>query len=171
LFLELQLDDRFISENDFWDAIIEHPALINGPVLATATRAAVCQSESALESFLSDTSLAGSQTTPKLKKLSERALRMLAGDLVLPLAANENLAASVASRPANDGPPRPESAPEAIVIVRRKPVAKLKAAPKRKSTTKTKVTAKKSGGKPVKKSVRAVAPKRRKQASQRKDCS
>ena len=32
LFLELQLDDRFIAENEFWTAIVEHPLLINGPV-------------------------------------------------------------------------------------------------------------------------------------------
>ena len=30
LFLELQLDDRFISENDFWTAIVEHPVLSMG---------------------------------------------------------------------------------------------------------------------------------------------
>src|SRR5690606_723646 len=35
LFMALQLDDRFISDNEFWGAIHEHPTLINGPILAT----------------------------------------------------------------------------------------------------------------------------------------
>jgi arsenate reductase len=52
LFSELRLDDRFISENEFWDAIVEHPALINGPVLATPVRATICRSRDAAKSFL-----------------------------------------------------------------------------------------------------------------------
>src|SRR3569833_3269150 len=42
LFLELQLDDRFISESDFWTAIVEHPVLINGPVVVAGNRARIC---------------------------------------------------------------------------------------------------------------------------------
>jgi cold shock CspA family protein/arsenate reductase-like glutaredoxin family protein len=52
LFSELRLDDRFISENEFWDAIVEHPGLINGPVLATPVRATICRSRDAAKSFL-----------------------------------------------------------------------------------------------------------------------
>jgi cold shock protein len=52
LFLELQLDDRFISENEFWTAIVEHPTLINGPVLATANKARICRTEDAVNAFL-----------------------------------------------------------------------------------------------------------------------
>ena len=43
LFLELRLDDRFISDGEFWAAIVEHPSLINGPVVATAQKARVCR--------------------------------------------------------------------------------------------------------------------------------
>jgi cold shock protein len=32
LFMALQLDDRFISDTEFWGAIHEHPTLINGPM-------------------------------------------------------------------------------------------------------------------------------------------
>ena len=55
LFRELRLDDRFISENDFLAAIVEHPFLINGPILATVNKARVCRSENEVKSFL-DTS-------------------------------------------------------------------------------------------------------------------
>src|ERR1700750_2464513 len=33
LFFALQLDDRFISENDFWLGVSQHPTLIKGPIL------------------------------------------------------------------------------------------------------------------------------------------
>jgi arsenate reductase (glutaredoxin) len=52
LFSELRLDDRFISENEFWDAIVEHPGLINGPVVTNAGRATICRSRDAAKSFL-----------------------------------------------------------------------------------------------------------------------
>src|SRR5580704_3616558 len=38
LFLELQLDDRFISESEFWQGIAEHPQLINGPVVTMGNK-------------------------------------------------------------------------------------------------------------------------------------
>jgi hypothetical protein len=37
---------------EFWDAVAEHPSLINGPVARTAAKASICRSESALRSFL-----------------------------------------------------------------------------------------------------------------------
>jgi cold shock protein len=52
LFLELRLDDRFISDGEFWSAIVEHPSLINGPVLATPQKARVCRTEQAVKAFL-----------------------------------------------------------------------------------------------------------------------
>jgi arsenate reductase len=83
LFLELRLDDRFISDSDFWDAIIEHPFLINGPVVATATGAGVCSSRNAVKAFIS-TALNGTQAPPKPKGLPERLLRLVAGDTIVP---------------------------------------------------------------------------------------
>jgi cold shock CspA family protein/arsenate reductase-like glutaredoxin family protein len=52
LFHELRLDDRFISENEFWDAVSEHPSLINGPIVATATKASILRSDNSLMAFL-----------------------------------------------------------------------------------------------------------------------
>jgi arsenate reductase len=85
LFLELRLDDRFISDSEFWDSIIEHPFLINGPVVATATSAGVCSSGNAVKAFIA-TALNGSHPTAKPKGLPERLLRLVAGDSIEPAA-------------------------------------------------------------------------------------
>jgi cold shock CspA family protein/arsenate reductase-like glutaredoxin family protein len=86
LFLELRLDDRFIGDSEFWDAIFENPALINGPVLATDVRASLCHSEEAVDAFFSAPSQKRDQPMAKPKGLSERALRILAGETMLPIA-------------------------------------------------------------------------------------
>jgi CspA family cold shock protein len=52
LFHDLRLDDRFISQNEFWDGIVENPTLINGPVLANAKSAVIFSSDNALKQFL-----------------------------------------------------------------------------------------------------------------------
>ncbi|HTT98187.1 MAG TPA: ArsC/Spx/MgsR family protein [Rhizomicrobium sp.] len=55
LFHDLRLDDRFISQNEFWDGIVENPTLINGPVLANAKSAVIFSSDNALKQFLAVT--------------------------------------------------------------------------------------------------------------------
>ena len=52
LFYDLRLDDRFLSQTEFWDAIAEHPSLINGPIVATATAANLCNAKSGVKDFL-----------------------------------------------------------------------------------------------------------------------
>jgi len=52
LFHELHLDDRFISDDDFWGAIVENPILINGPVVATPTKAIICRSANTVKKFV-----------------------------------------------------------------------------------------------------------------------
>jgi len=89
LFLELRLDDRFIGDSEFWDAIFENPALINGPVLATDARAGLCHSEEAVEAFFSAPSQKRDRPMAKPKGLSDRALRILAGETMLPIARAE----------------------------------------------------------------------------------
>lgn len=54
LFRELRLDDRFISQNELWEAIVEHPSLINGPILVSANRARICRSAEDVAAFLED---------------------------------------------------------------------------------------------------------------------
>ena len=84
-FLELRLDDRFISDSEFWDSIIEHPFLINGPVVATATSAGVCSSGNAGQGVYCH----GPEWFPpdcKAEGLPERLLRLVAGDSIEPAA-------------------------------------------------------------------------------------
>ena len=52
LFLELQLDDRFISESEFWQGIAEHPQLINAPVVVMANKARLARGADDVRSFL-----------------------------------------------------------------------------------------------------------------------
>jgi arsenate reductase len=52
LFYDLRLDDRFLSQTEYWDAIVEHPSLINGPIVATASDANLCNAKSGLKAFL-----------------------------------------------------------------------------------------------------------------------
>ena len=52
LFYDLRLDDRFLSQTEYWDAIAEHPSLINGPIAATASDANLCNAKSGLKAFL-----------------------------------------------------------------------------------------------------------------------
>jgi cold shock protein len=80
LFLELCLDDRFISESEFWQAIFEHPSLINGPIAATETKARVCRSENDVRAFLAAISSDGIEPAPKRKGLPEGILRLMRGD-------------------------------------------------------------------------------------------
>src|SRR6201999_1229323 len=79
LFLALNLDDRFISENDYWDAIVEHPTLINGPLVAVGARAGICQSRAAMKAFLSADTSRDSGGAPEKKGISDRLLRLMGG--------------------------------------------------------------------------------------------
>jgi CspA family cold shock protein len=76
LFLELQLDDRFISENDFWTAIVEHPTLINGPVVVSGNKARICKTAGEVRAFLG---MDGDAAGRKPKAISPRMMAMLTG--------------------------------------------------------------------------------------------
>jgi arsenate reductase len=75
LFLELQLDDRFISESEFWQGIAEHPQLINGPVVTMGNKARLARGADDVKSFL------GQDVPPpsKPKGLSPRMAAMMNG--------------------------------------------------------------------------------------------
>jgi hypothetical protein len=85
LFFELQLDDRFIGESEFWDAIVEHPALINGPLLASDAKAGLLHTDESIPGFFT-AAPAGEQPAAKPKGLSPRALQILAGGDAAPAA-------------------------------------------------------------------------------------
>ncbi len=79
LFQALNLDDRFISENEYWDGIVEHPVLINGPLVSTAAKAAVCRSRDAVKAFLGAPSSKIAPSPPGRKSISPRLLQLMGG--------------------------------------------------------------------------------------------
>lgn len=115
LFLALQLDDRFIGDQDFWTAIAEHPTLVNGPLLVLGGKARVCKSPEEARLFL----VRGSAPAmPKPKALSPRLAALIRGE---PFAALEKVGATA---------PEPASQPlEPSSIVRQVP--EVRAEPKR----------------------------------------
>jgi len=79
LFLGLQLDDRFITDQDFWTAIAQHPVLIHGPVVMVSGRARICKTSGDVRAFLKKSE---PEPLPKPKTLTPRIVSMLRGDAV-----------------------------------------------------------------------------------------
>ncbi len=162
LFLELRLDDRFISENEFWDAIVEHPSLINGPIVATASQARVCQSETAVKSFLAGLSSNAAPPPLKPKGLPERALKILSGDMTAADVAREKVVS------------QKEPVPDAPVPVQANDPARKKAVKSASEEKKSKAKVAKTpkpgtkAKKVVKKVPTAPAPVKRKTVSAKK---
>jgi CspA family cold shock protein len=138
LFSALQLDDRFIGDQEFWTAIAEHPTLINGPVLVFFGKARICKSPEDAKHFLDRS---GEAAAPKPKTLSPRIAALIRGE---PLAAPSKVEAM-----APEPPPQPVKSsatahPVAEVTVKpkRKVAAKPRAAKAEKKKTATKNPAK-----------------------------
>src|SRR5512135_2238276 len=144
LFSALQLDDRFIGDQDFWTAIAEHPTLINGPLLVLAGKARVCKSPEEARLFLVRGSAAA---MPKPKALSPRLAALIRGE---PLAALEQVGAIA---------PEPASRPlESSSIVRQ--VLEVPAEPKRNIVVKQRA-AKTKTGKTVTKDSKSAKKKKK----------
>ena len=79
LFSALRLDDRFISENEYWDAVVEHPSLINGPIVVTSAAVRVCRSNDSLRALLAELSGSFSEEMPS-KPLPKRLSELVAND-------------------------------------------------------------------------------------------
>jgi arsenate reductase len=54
LFGELRLDEKDVSENQIIDAMIEHPVLVNRPIVATPDVARLCRPSRMVRSFLAE---------------------------------------------------------------------------------------------------------------------
>ena len=184
LFLALNLDDRFISENDYWDAIVEHPSLINGPLVAIGARACVCQSKEAMKAFLAADSSRDAGGAPEKKGISERLLRLMGGASPASLPAPEKPLPSAEIVPfkklrdeakpsvlkiakprvepklESKAEPKPEPRSAAKIAIKPKAAAKPKAVKPAKTkakaaTLKAKKPVKAAPRKPVRKAVRA----------------
>ena len=154
LFLELRLDDRFISENEFWGAIVENPALINGPVIATPQRASLCRSPQALQVFLNAVSPERHPIVPQSKAVAPAPV-----DTAPRPAAEEKSPPAGEKQPAEDIKAKAKTVakkePKAAAKAPAKPKAKVKAAVKAKAVAEPKKPVKKAVKKPIKKSPRA----------------
>jgi len=105
LFLELQLDDRFISESEFWQGIAEHPQLINSPVVTMGNKARLARGADDVKSFLGQ----DIPPPPKPKGLSPRMAAMMNGLPVPPPLPKEEAPKEIRkAEPA-------EKAPEAVL--------------------------------------------------------
>lgn len=153
MFAELRLDDRFISENDYWDAVVEHPTLINGPVVALGGRAAICRSADALKEFLAPQQGANGA---KPKSLSPALLRLMMGHAPVP----KQQEARVEAKPVAEPKPAPMAAAMIEVAVRPKAKETEKLASKPKAAAKP--AAKAKSAPKVKEPVKKAAPKAKK---------
>lgn len=150
LFLALQLDDRFIGEADFWTGIIEHPSLINTPILVLSGKARICKSAKEAKAFVEG----GGSVLEKPKGLSPRLAALLRGEHVPPPKAPdkvEEVAQTRTQAKARDEQPTPRVTKKAVKKVAPKP-ARGKEAAGTKKTKSAPPTAKKKKAASVPKS-------------------
>jgi len=138
LFLALQLDDRFITEGEFWTAISQHPALINGPVLAMGGRAGVCKTRDDVRAFCG---LGQPKEERPRKVISERLAALMTGRaLPAPPAGTEKPAAPRAR--AETRPPKAKPAPRPKAKAAKSPKARPAAKAKKPAPAKPRKAAK-----------------------------
>ncbi len=151
LFLGLQLDDRFITDQDFWTAIVQHPVLINGPVLMISGSARICKTAGDVRAFLKKSEPAA---LPKPKTLTPRIVSMLKGDPV------PRLEPAPPVKPPEPTPAKISPAKEAHAAT--KPAARSKPAAKPKPKTPVKPKpAKATAKKPAAKKAAKLAKKKK----------
>jgi len=154
LFLELQLDDRFITESEFWTGVSEHPQLINGPVLVTPNKVRICRDEEDVREFLG---LPSDAPVAAPKALSPRIAAMMQGVVpppkpVVPVVAAPVMEAATASPEPVVMPAKKAAKPApAKGIAPKAAAAKKTTAPKAKKAAPAKPIAKKAAAKAVKK--------------------
>ncbi len=125
LFRELRLDDRFISQNELWDAIVENPCLINGPILVNGTKARICRSAEDIAAFLENRApmKPGERIAPR-QAAPERAKPPAEAAPAAKAAQPKALAKAKAVKTA-----KPAAKPKPAAKAKAKPVAKAKAKP------------------------------------------
>lgn len=164
LFMELQLDDRFISESEFLTGIHEHPTLINGPILVVSGKARICRTAEDVQAFLGN----GATEEKRAKGISPRMAAMMQGKAVPPAPPSlpspppihvPAKAVMAAEKPA----PRPQHQPEPQpqLDLELAPTPKVKLAPRAKKAVVVekvpeKLSAKKPAAKVAAKPVKAV---------------
>jgi len=138
LFFDLQLDDRFLHEDEFWTAVAQHPALLTGPILSVRDRVRVCRTPEDVKAFFA---AAQRDIASKAKDISPRLMAMMRGEAVAPR------------------PPAPVSEPPARAKVAPEPKPAKKAAPAPAEAAKPKAAAKPVKAKTAPKAVKPAAKK------------
>jgi len=141
LFFALQLDDRFLSENEFWTAVVEHPKLIDGPILASGSRARLCRTAAQAQAFIEE------KEHRAAKSATPRILAMIKGHAVppppeKPLPATRAPAEMRASHPAAKKTAKKSAKSKPVAKAKPKPKPKKAAKAPRKSAAKTNAKAK-----------------------------
>jgi cold shock CspA family protein/arsenate reductase-like glutaredoxin family protein len=147
MFLDLQLDDRFIGESEYWTAVAEHPVLIQGPIVMAGNRAGICASPEDVAAFFGQAPAV--ETEQKPKQISARLAALINGQ-------------ALPARPAEAKPepkpsaaaPRPAVAKPAPVAVKPIPAAAPKTATLKLAPRKAVPAVKKPVKAPVKASVK-----------------
>ena len=157
LFFDLQLDDRFLHEDEFWTAVVQHPALINGPILTVRERVRICKTAADVKAFFNNDDADLVVAAPKSKNISSRLMAMMRGEAVGPRPPREP---EPEYEPEPEDELEPEYEPEAVhEPVEEAPepkLAKKKAAPA--AAKAAKPVAKKPA---VKKAVKAAPAKKK----------
>ncbi len=171
LFFELQLDDRFIADSDYWTAIHEHPSLINGPVVQVGNKARLCRTARDVQALLGAGD--GEAAPRKPKALSPLLAAMLGAPMPVeepeaveeeaPVALDPVEAATkpkpkVVAKPEPKPEPKAKARPEPVVEKPKAGVAK-KSEPGKKPVAKA--PAKKAAAKPTAK-AKSAAPAKKK---------
>ena len=144
LFMELQLDDRFISEQEFLTGIHEHPQLINGPILVAQGKARICRTAEDVQAFLGN----GAAEEKRPKGLSARMTAMMLGHAVPEREIEPPVVKAPAKVAAAEEPEEEKPAPKAAA----------KAAKPAKAVKKAVAPAKKPAASKPAKTVKAKAP-------------
>ncbi|MFO1247261.1 MAG: ArsC/Spx/MgsR family protein [Alphaproteobacteria bacterium] len=162
LFHSLQLDDRFLSENEFWDGVVEHPSLLDGPVLTNGGKARICRSGADVKAFFSDAPVAAASAKPKT--LSPRLLMLMSGQSVPPLPPKPKVAEIVEppKKTPVEAPAKIKLAPRASAAKKPEAKAEAKKAEAKKAEAKPKAAAKPAAKKAVKAAKPAAAKKKAK---------
>ncbi len=155
LFSALLLDDRFISDQELWTAVAEHPTLINGPVLVLGGKARVCKTRDDAKAFLTN---GGEALATKPKALSPRMAALIRGEVPATAARPHHTEVPV-QEPIESSEEKLETATKQkapLLKARPRPAApEAKAKPASKPPVKactTKAETKKAAPKPVRKS-------------------
>jgi cold shock CspA family protein/arsenate reductase-like glutaredoxin family protein len=164
LFFDLQLDDRFLTEDEFWTAVVQHPALLSGPVLAVRDRVRICKTPQDVKAFFAADD---NGIVSDAKEVSSRLMAMMRGEAVGPRPPapepEKQPARAAAKAVAEPVLVKAKAAPEPKVAAKKAaPVAKAAVKAAKPAPKAAKPAVKKAAAKPAAKKAAAAKPAKKK---------